>query len=449
MGVRSKSLAMIIQEIREKVEHNHVNSRAAAVAAPRVLLAETVRWPIAALLAIGFTKAGSEVSAVCPAGHPLRKTRAVRRTFSYSSLRPLESLRAAIAATDPQIIVPCDDRAVEHLHELHAQARSLGAAGSKMTALIENSLGAPESYRMVYARHDFLKLARAEGLRVPDTEPVNSAADLKSWQMRQAFPWVLKTDGTFSGRGVKIAHTLGQAERYLLELSRYYNAGRAIKRMCVNRDGFWLRPWWNGIKPAISVQSYIHGRPANCGVVCWKGKVLAGIGVEVVSTSEPTGPASVVRVVDNPDMMISAERIAGRLGLSGFFGLDFVIEAGSGLTYLIEINPRPTRVSCFQLGAGRDPVRALLSKLSGRPFQEPQAVTQKNMIAYFPDAWNPKSEFLESCYHDTPEGEPDLVQELLKPWPPKGLFWHLVRQVDRVKIILHGSDSRRGPDSEK
>jgi hypothetical protein len=439
---------MICQEIQGKMEQDQTNSRETAVVAPTVLLTETVRWPTVALLAVALAKTGGKVSAVCSGRHPLLKTRAVRKIFPYSSLHPLESLRAAIEATDPQIIIPCDDRAVQHLHELHALTRDLGTSGNKIAALIENSLGMPASYPIVYDRNEFLKIARAEGLRVPDTEPISTVADLRSWKMRHAFPCVLKADGTFCGHGVKIAQTLDQAERFLLELTRYYNAGRAVKRMCVNRDKFWLRPWWNGIKPAISVQSYIHGRPANCGVVCWKGKVLAGIGVEAVGTAGPTGPASVVRVVDNPDMMISAERIAGRLGLSGFFGLDFIIEAESGLTYLIEINPRPTRVSCFQLGKGRDPVGALCAQLSNQPFRERPPVTQQNIVAYFPDAWNPRSEFLASSFHDIPEGEPDLIQELLKPWPPKGLFWHLVNQMDRLKKFLRNSDSKRVPENQ-
>jgi predicted ATP-grasp superfamily ATP-dependent carboligase len=229
----------------------------------------------------------------------------------------------------------------------------------------------------------------------------------------------------------------------VLELTRYYTAGRAIKRLCVNRDPFWLRPWWNGTSPAICVQAYIQGRPANSAVVCWKGRVLAGIGVEVVSAAGSTGPASVVRVVDNPVMTLSAERIAARLRLSGFFSLDFMIEDGSGLTYLIEMNPRPTRVSCLRLGKGRDLIGALCAQLSGQPYQETPPVTQKNMIAYFPDAQDSNDELVEASFHDTPEGEPELVREFLKPWPPRGLFWHLFSQANRMKMFLRGSDSRR------
>jgi hypothetical protein len=404
--------------------------------APNVLLTDTNRWSGPARLAIGLSKAGCNISAVCPARHPLLKTRVVRQTFPYSAFRPLESLVAAIEATDPEIIIPCDDRGVQHLHELHAHERSLGTSGSSMAALIERSLGSPESYPIVSTRYDLLRIAREEGLRVPDTSLINAVEDFESWQAEQAPPWVLKADGTFGGRGVRITNTPEQAEQAFLEMSRPHAFPRVIKRLIVNRDPFWLRPWWNHFRPRVIVQSHIQGRPANCAVVCWKGRVLAGIGVEVVSAEGLTGPANVVRVVDNPEMMLSAERIARRLGLSGFFGLDFMIEDGSGASYLIEMNPRCTPLCHLQLGKGRDMIEALYAQLSGQPFRETPPATQNDMIAYFPQAWHCMSESLQSSFHDIPQGEPDLVQELLRPWPDRSLLFRVASKVNGFKTAV-------------
>ena len=397
---------------------------------PKVLLTDTNRWANPARIAIGLAKAGCRVSAVCPTrGHPLLSTRIVQETFPYSSLRPLESLVAAIEATEPQIIIPCDDRGVQHLHELYARARSLRTSGKGLANLIEYSLGSAESYPIVSGRCDLLRIACEEGVRVPDTKALKTADDLKSWQAGHGLPWVLKGDGTFGGRGVRIAQTPVQAEKFFSEITRLFGATRAIKRMIVNRDPFWLRPWWNNHRPAIIVQSYIQGRPANCAFVCWKGEVLAGIGVEVVSSEGLTGPADIVRVVDNPEMMLAAERIARRLGLSGFFGLDFMVENGSGATYLIEMNPRCTPLSHLQLGKGRDMIEALGAQLSSRPLHEIPPVTQNNMIAYFPQARHCKSEFLQSSFQDIPQGEPDLVEDLLRPWPDRSLLFRIVSKV--------------------
>ena len=400
---------------------------------PTILLTETLRLPSIALLALDFANAGIKVSAVCPSRHPLMKTHAAEKTFRYSGCRPLASLVAAIDATRPHIVIPCDDRAVQHLHELHGRACRQGAAGRSLVALIENSLGLAEGYAIVSSRYGLLRVARELGLLVPDVTPIDTADDLKQWQQRQPFPWVLKADGTFGGHGVKIAHTLEQAVEFVSRLSQFYTGGRAVKRLLVNRDAFWLRPWWNGSRPAISVQSYIHGRPANCAALCWKGKVLALIGVEVVGAAGETGSACVVRVVDNASMKLCAERIAHRLNLSGFFGLDFMIEDATGLAYLIEMNPRPTRLSHLRLGKGRDLIGALCSEVLGQPFEETLPVTQNAMIAYFPDAWDCQSEFLEACFHDVPSAEPDLMQELRRPWPTGSWLWRLFDQLGRLK----------------
>ena len=121
---------------------------------PRILLADSTRWPEAARLAVGLSSAGIDVSALCPSrGHPLRRIRSVRRMLPYSGFRPLDSLVAAINATEPRMVIPCDERTVRHLHELHARQKS----GSDIAALIERSIGLPESYPIVSNRYQTLK----------------------------------------------------------------------------------------------------------------------------------------------------------------------------------------------------------------------------------------------------------------------------------------------------
>ena len=193
---------------------------------------------------------------------------------------------------------------------------------------------------------------------------------------------------------------------------------RSIKHLTVDRDLILERQWWQGVRavrPAVVAQSFIRGSAANCAVVCWKGEVLAGMGCEAVSTETPVGPATVVRLVDNAEMMVAARRIARRLSLSGFFGLDFVIEEGTGAAYLIEMNPRCTPPSHLRLGLGRDMVGALSAQLMGKPFDEPVSITENNLIAYFPQALLRDSEFLSSSYHDVPDDEPELIAELSRP----------------------------------
>lgn len=444
---------MSTQATLQTIKRGNSKSNESGVPAPKVLLAESFRWPATALLALDLANAGFEISFASPAHHPVLKTRAVTQMFPYSALRPLKSLKTAIEAVDPDMVIPCEERAVGHFHELHSHAVRLGPSGSKLAALIEKSLGSPQSYPIVSSRFNILRIAREEGLRVPTTAAIESESDLESWQARHGFPCVLKADGTYGGKGVHIVHSRSQAETSLGELTRFYTLGRAIKRLCVNRDAFWFSPWWNGVKPPVIAQPYIQGRPANCAVVCWRGKVLAGVGVDVLNAAGSTGPAGVVRLVDNPDMMLCAERIAARLNLSGFFGLDFMIEDNTGLTWLIEMNPRPTRLSRLQLGKEHDELGALYAQLSGQPARDIPPLTEKKLIAYFPDAWDSKSEFLESSYHDIPQSNPDLLQELRRPWPTDTLLWRLTQRVERAKTFLRkpelGFNRIAGPSVEK
>ena len=111
--------------------------------------------------------AGCEVDTVCPAGHPLRRTRSFRRAHAYRGLAPLRSFTQAIAKTQPDLIVSGDDLATRHLHSLHARQLRDGKGGSPMAALIERSLGSQESFPFVDARAALMNLAQQEGVRVP------------------------------------------------------------------------------------------------------------------------------------------------------------------------------------------------------------------------------------------------------------------------------------------
>jgi ATP-grasp domain-containing protein len=397
---------------------------ASGSSAPTVLLTDTNRYPSPARMAIGLSKAGCRIAALCPTrGHPLLYTHAVGQKFPYSALTPLDSIEAAINGANPDLIIPCDDRGVRHLHELHARAVAQGEQGRKIAALLQGSLGAPASYPIVASRYELLRIAAEEGLRVPQTKSIKTAADLDSLA---EFPWVLKADGTYGGLGVRMARDSRQAREIFAEMDRPHRARRVFKRLIINRDPFWLRPWWNRLKPSVIAQSYIQGHPANCAAFAWQGKLLACTGVEVVSSEGLTGPAGVVRVIDNSAMVIAAERIAARLNLSGVFGLDFMIEQGTGETYLIEMNPRSTPLCHFQLGGRRDLVSAIWSQISGQPFRESPPVTESKLITYFPQLGNSNRDYLKTSYYDVPVGEPDLVRELLNPWPDRSFLYKLV-----------------------
>jgi hypothetical protein len=377
---------------------------------PTVLVATTSRWFPTARLAMALAHAGCVVDAVCPAGHPLRKISAVRRTFGYRGLAPLASFAHAIAETKPDLIVPGDDLATLHLHRLHQQERS-----GETATLIARSLGMPESFPVVYARTAFMELAQEEGIRAPKTAVIANAQALKQWVSAMGFPTVLKANGTSGGDGVRVVHTVEEAEQAFRALQAPPLFLRALKRALMDQDKTLLWPSLLRRQSVVNAQEFVAGREATSAVACWKGIVLASLHFEVLNKRDSAGPSSVLRLIENAEMSLAAERMVRRLNLSGLHGFDFMLEAHTGNAYLIEINPRATQVGHLMLGPGRDLPAALHAVLAEESVHPAPRVTENDTIALFPQEWlrDPDSAFLESAYHDVPWDEPELLRACL------------------------------------
>ncbi len=78
---------------------------------------------------MALAKAGCVVEVVCPSRHPVGKTSVAVRPHSYRAFAPLASFADAIRSTAPDLIIPGDDLAVRHLHDLHARERRKGKTG--------------------------------------------------------------------------------------------------------------------------------------------------------------------------------------------------------------------------------------------------------------------------------------------------------------------------------
>jgi hypothetical protein len=380
---------------------------------PAVLLATTSSYYPAARLVMALADAGCTVDAVCPAGHPLRVTSAVRHAYAYCGIAPLRSFARAVRSAAPDLIVSGDDLATQHLHALHAgEKRRNGNTNSSFCALIERSLGDEKSFSIVSQRGAFMRVAQAEGVRVPATQVLRSVEDLRRWVGRIGLPAVLKADGTSGGDGVKIARTLAEAENAFVKLQAPPLLVRAAKRALLDHDQTLLGPALGRRRHTVNVQTFVAGRDATSTVLCWNGEVLAGLHSEVINKANTAGHATVVRLVEHEEMSLAVGRMVRRLGLSGFCGFDFVLEAETGNAWLIEINPRATQAGHLNLGPGRDLPAALYAALSGTTPQATPRVSENDTIALFPQEWirDPHSQFLQSAYHDVPWQEPALVR---------------------------------------
>ncbi len=386
-------------------------------------------------MAIALANAGFAVEAVCPSRHPLSQTRITQRIHAYHALAPLNSFAAAITTARPDLIIPGDDLATLQLHQLHQRERSNGKSGATVCALIERSLGAPEHFPVMFARNTFMGLAEEQGVRSPKTAVITDFDDLRRWACRTGFPLVLKADGTSGGRGVRIVHTLEDAERAFRALAAPPALARAGKRALLDGDFTLLRPSLLRVRSIVSAQSFVRGREATAAIACWNGGVLASLHFEVIRKVQALGHATVVRKIENEEMSVAAERVVRRLRLSGLHGLDFMLEE-NGKAHLIEINPRLTQIGHLTLGPRRDLPAALYAAISGETVKPAPRVTENDTITLFPQEWirDAASPFLSSGYHDIPWQEPDLVSACIlsrrkqSAWYSKSTESHILNQ---------------------
>jgi ATP-grasp domain len=381
---------------------------------PTVLLAATLWWPASARLALRFIEYGCRVVAICPRGHLLTHVVGIEKVHYYDRLSSLRSLELAVRQERPDFLVPCDDRAVWQAHELHESRPDL-------RPLLEGSLGAPAGYRVTRHRARLLGRARELGVRVPETVRVESERDVEAWFRRHSSA-VLKLDDTWGGDGVKIVRSKREAIAAYTKLSRLAGIATACKRMIINQDPLSLWDWGRRTHAVITIQRVIDGRPANAMIACWRGELLDMVTVEVLASQGATGAALMVRVVDNAEVVTTARRLVEDLKLTGFCGLDFMVEAGTGAFHLIEMNPRCTQLGHLAAGREHDLAGVLFAKLAGLGRPPAAAPIRNKVIAFFPqaDAWTPRSPFLHSGHHDVPWQQPDLMREISRePWPDR------------------------------
>lgn len=366
------------------------------------------KWELSARMCAELRRTGFTVAALCPAFHMMRRAKTADETFAFSRLMPHLTLTRAITRWQPAFLICVDDVAVRIVQGLHDRlARSPLKMAKLLVALIRRSLGDCRWYGLT-DKSAIMSIAPALGIRCPPSVEIADRAAFSRELAAANFPVVLKLDRTTGGAGVRIARTREEAWTAYLELDAMRWKVLVVDRLrsasSRRRD--------SKLAPRVMIQQYLEGRPASRAVLCWQGAVLGGLSVEAAEVSREAGPATVVRMIDHPEMEAAARRLSGRLGLSGFCGYDFVIDS-SGRAFLLELNPRITP-TCH-LNWRVDLIGLLFSQLTGRPGRSRQAYDVDENIALFPHEWlrNPASPHLASRSHDVPWHEPAFVRTCL------------------------------------
>jgi glutathione synthase/RimK-type ligase-like ATP-grasp enzyme len=379
----------------------------------KILVFATHNNPLAARISMALGYAGFHVAALTSSGHPARKVRTIPRRFVYRSRS--KSIVRAIDRWSPDLLVCTDDPAVSELQNLHKRMVSSGdEAGRQISELIELSLGRPASFPAMGSKSNFLALVQLEGLRCPKTIVIPATREFKSAPVELTYPVVVKADHSDGGRCVRVVNRDADLRPVVWELQTP-STWRARRFFGALLGSEALSPLMLSLRRTISLQEYIVGRPSNRAVICWKGKVLAGISVEAAEVTYEHGPASVVRIIDHSEMADACERMVKRLHLSGFVGFDFIIDAANR-AWLLEMNPRVTPICHFSLTDGTNLAGALYTQMQRQPPRSRPASINRELIALFPNEITrcPSSDYLPNCQHDVPWEEPELVRIVLK-----------------------------------
>lgn len=391
----------------------------AGAAGKRVLLLATTNWISTAQLAMALSAVGCRVELMAPAGHPALATDAIVAHHSYWPMMPMASLRRALGACRPDLLLLADELSFLLVEELAhwALATDTGEAAATL-ALLRRSFGSIECLPLTRSRMALLAAAEAAGVRIPLTYPLRRDSDVERVTQEMPGPWMLKADATWGGFGVRKvveAARLGAAWRQLQQPLGFF---RSLKRGWSGKEWAHLQVWLRGSKRDVIAQSFIPGSERTGMAVCLRGRIVAAVCLQVEETQYANGPSSLLRVVEDDGLLQSMHRLAGALGLSGFCGFDFMVEAETAEPMLLEMNMRPTQIAHLPLGPGRDLCAALARHvLAGSEVADRASATETGLIAQFPQEIlrDPAGSRLGGAFHDVPWTAPELVEMALAP----------------------------------
>lgn len=395
---------------------------------PVVLIYATLCWPLAARLATCFRDLGCRVHSICPPAHPLHFVRGIERCFSIRSWSVQHSLIEAIGAAHADYVLPMDDRAVWQLH-------ALAASHPQYRELVVRSLGSSKSFEIVRSRVSLLSLAESLQIRIAQTALLRSLDETTHYSKSWSYPALVKRDGTSGGRGVTIVETPNELLDAYHRLRRNLSMLARMKRRLVDGDVLAFARTSALPSQEISLHKFVAGTPANGMYSCFQGELLASLQVRTICAQHVTGAALIVERINDPRIEEAGRKLAKALSLSGFFGLDFLLESISGHPYLLEMNPRATQLGHLQLENQRDATTlaetlwlAWTGNRSPQLVALPAPTNLPRRIAFYPQALalGANNSLVTSAWLDRPDQEPELLQELSRlGWPERRLLYRL------------------------
>jgi hypothetical protein len=203
---------------------------------------------------------------------------------------------------------------------------------------------------------------------------------------------------------------------------------RPIIQGCAERE-IWgdreLDPWTPQpmFPPSLHrvVQRRVLGSTYYYAAAAWRGQLLGGWAArKVVAHPAPTGPATVLQYRSTPELATFSERIVAGFGMSGLFGIEYIVDDEDGKGYLVEINRRITPGLHKGAPIGRDLCGALREALTEDIAPSRRSIDldagEEYISVNFPQEWlrDPTSDWMRNYAVDVPWDDPDLLHSMLE-----------------------------------
>jgi len=360
----------------------------------KILIFSLRNWMGIARLPYALKSAGFEVGVICPNDSFISKTKFSVKSWTYEYGSSNESLANLIEQASeeikPTLIIPGDDPSATFLGNLIR--RPLGKLSSNTQEILKNSLCENTLQHLLEKKSELKAIASMYKIRAPAQLISPTLEQAEKFIAEYGLPVTLKLDHSFAGEGVSICKST-------IELEKNYQIYKA-------------KALTNGA--TFVIQQYIKGIPASTSFSALKGELLASFAFEAESTISKTGFTTIIRSIENQEMLEAAQKLSQYFVYNGFGGLDFIID-DVGQAWLLEINNRPTQTCHLGGVLGHDLCIPLFSKLSkSSPHRDP-SINRYQRIALFPNAWEQNIEDLQNFEGlvDVPWKDPELLAKII------------------------------------
>jgi predicted ATP-grasp superfamily ATP-dependent carboligase len=374
---------------------------------PVLLVSTATRWVGTARIPRSLARAGFEVTLLAPRDSLAERSSFVARVRHLpdgaGATQWVDAFAAAVGATRPRIVLPCDDMAFRLLQRLVVSPPDelQPTLHLQLAGLIRHSLGDPKHYATSIDKTLLPAAAEALGVRVPPYAVVDGAAAALEFAAAHGYPMVLKRSLGFAGSGVAVVADRDELLRAMTDLAR-------PQQLDLGRQP----------APRFLAQVFIPGRIVARPSAAWNGREVAGVTRERLVRDPPAmGRGTVMRYYHEPQARAFSEALIAGLGLAGFVGIEYVADARTGELSLLEINRRVTPGTHTGELVGIDLCAALHAAVTGAPSTVPHDVAPgfERTVARFPQEWlrDPASPFLRKYPIDAPWDDPELLERFL------------------------------------